>query len=419
MVATNFSNQTDMADTPFQIVVFGATSFVGQILARYLWQRYGAQGEVKWALAGRSKSKLEEVRSALGEGAQALPLILADAADEAALRQLCAQTRVVISTVGPYALYGSPLVKVCAETGTDYCDLTGEVPWMAQMIAAHEATAQQTGARIVHTCGFDSVPSDLGVQFLQEQAQQRYQTHCNSVRMRIGKIKGGLSGGTVASMLNMMREVEKDPSVKRVLTNPFVLTPTGRGPRQPNVNFMAFDDDAQSWLAPFVMASINTRVVHRSNHLLGMPYGNDFCYDEAMMTGPGLGGRMRAMGMAIGLGAFLVASSFKTSRNFLERHVVPKPGEGPSPQSQERGFYDLRFMGQTANGQKLTVKVTGDRDPGYGSTAKMLGEAGACLAFDLPKSEFKGGFWTPAALMGTRLRDRLSKHAGLTFGMVS
>lgn len=407
-----------MTDTPFQIVVFGATSFVGQILCRYLWSRYGAHGEVKWALAGRSKSKLEQIRSELGEGAQTLPLILADAADEQALRALCAQTRVVISTVGPYALYGSPLVKVCAETGTDYCDLTGEVPWMAQMIAAHEATAKQTGARIVHTCGFDSVPSDLGVQFLQEEAARRYQAPCNTVRMRIAKIKGGLSGGTVASMLNMMREVEKDPSVKRVLTNPFVLTPQGRGPRQPNVNFMAYDKEAGSWLAPFVMASINTRVVHRSNHLMGMPYGADFKYDEAMMTGPGIGGRMRAMGMASGLAGFLVASSFKTTRNFLERHVVPKPGEGPSPQSQERGFYDLRFMGETAKGQKLIAKVTGDRDPGYGSTAKMLGEAGACLAFDLPKSEFKGGFWTPAALMGTHLRERLVKHAGLGFSIL-
>jgi len=407
-----------MTDTPFDIVVFGATSFVGQILCRYLWQRHGTGGEVKWALAGRSQAKLEQVRGQLGHGAQALPLLVADAADEQALRAVCQQTRVVISTVGPYALYGSPLVKVCAETGTDYCDLTGEVPWMAQMIAAHENTAKKTGARIVHTCGFDSVPSDLGVQYLQEQAQAKFGTPCTSVRMRIARIKGGLSGGTVASMLNMMREMEKDPSVKRVLTNPFVLTPQGRGIRQPNVNFMAYDDAARSWLAPFVMASINTRVVHRTNHLMGSPYGQDFKYDEAMMTGPGLAGRLRAFGMAAGLGGFMVASSFKTTRHLLERYVVPKPGEGPSPQSQERGLYDLRFMGETSQGQKMTAKVTGDRDPGYGSTAKMLGEAGACLAFDLPKSEMGGGFWTPAALMGSKLRSRLIQHAGLKFDVL-
>ncbi|MEN9452811.1 MAG: hypothetical protein RLZZ369_1870, partial [Pseudomonadota bacterium] len=359
-----------------------------------------------------------QVRGQLGHGAQALPLLVADAADENALRAVCQQTRVVISTVGPYALYGSPLVKVCAETGTDYCDLTGEVPWMAQMIAAHEGTAKRTGARIVHTCGFDSVPSDLGVQYLQEQAQAKFGAPCENVRMRIARIKGGLSGGTVASMLNMMREMEKDPSLKRVLTNPFVLTPQGRGIRQPNVDFMAYDHAARSWLAPFVMASINTRVVHRTNHLMGAPYGKDFKYDEAMMTGPGLSGRLRAFGMAAGLGGFMVASAFKTTRHLLERYVVPKPGEGPSPQSQERGLYDLRFMGETSQGQKITAKVTGDRDPGYGSTAKMLGEAGACLAFDLPKSETGGGFWTPAALMGDKLRSRLVQHAGLKFDVV-
>ncbi len=407
-----------MPDTPFDIVVFGATSFVGQILCRYLWQRHGLSGDVKWALAGRSRTKLEQVRGQLGNGAQALPILIADAADDNALRAVCQQTRVVISTVGPYALYGSPLVKVCAETGTDYCDLTGEVAWMAQMIAAHEGTAKRTGARIVHTCGFDSVPSDLGVQYLQEQAQAKFGAPCENVRMRIARIKGGLSGGTVASMLNMMREMEKDPSLKRVLTNPFVLTPQGRGIRQPNVDFMAYDHAARSWLAPFVMASINTRVVHRTNHLMGAPYGKDFKYDEAMMTGPGLSGRLRAFGMAAGLGGFMVASAFKTTRHLLERYVVPKPGEGPSPQSQERGLYDLRFMGETSQGQKITAKVTGDRDPGYGSTAKMLGEAGACLAFDLPKSETGGGFWTPAALMGDKLRSRLVQHAGLKFDVV-
>ena len=356
-----------MTDTPFQIVVFGATSFVGQILCRYLWSRYGAGGEVKWALAGRSKSKLEQIRSELGEGAQALPLILADAADEQALRALCAQTRVVISTVGPYALYGSPLVKVCAETGTDYCDLTGEVPWMAQMIAAHEATAKQTGARIVHTCGFDSVPSDLGVQFLQEEAARRYQAPCNTVRMRIAKIKGGLSGGTVASMLNMMREVEKDPSVKRVLTNPFVLTPQGRGPRQPNVNFMAYDKDAGSWLAPFVMASINTRVVHRSNHLMGMPYGADFKYDEAMMTGTGVKGLATATALTAGLGGLAVGAAIGPVRRLLESSVLPRPGEGPSPAEQASGHFDLRFFGRSEDGRTLNARVTGERDPGYGA----------------------------------------------------
>lgn len=407
-----------MSQKKFHIIVFGATSFVGQILCQYLFKRHGAGGELNWALAGRSQPKLQQIRAQLGQGAESLPLLVADAADESALRDLCAQTSVVISTVGPYALYGSPLVKVCAETGTDYCDLTGEVQWMARMIAAHEATAKQTGARIVHACGFDSVPSDLGVQFLQEEAQRRFKQPCNTVRMRIAKLKGGLSGGTVASMLTMVREIEKDPSLRRVLANPYALCPDQRGVRQANVNFASYDNDAHSWLAPFVMASINTRVVHRSNHLSGGLYGKDFRYDEALMTGPGLPGQLKAVTMGTGLIGFMAATAMRPTRHLLERYVVPKPGEGPSPQSQERGHYDLRFMGQTADGQRLTTRVTGDRDPGYGSTSKMLGEAGACLALDLPQADFPGGFWTPATLMGDKLRRRLIEHAGLTFDVL-
>jgi len=401
------------------IVVFGATSFVGQILCRYLWRRHGASGSLSWALAGRSLPKLQELRSALGAGAEALPLIVADAADEQALRALCASTRVVVSTVGPYALYGSPLVKVCAETGTDYCDLTGEVQWIARMIAEHEATARRTGARIVHCCGFDSVPSDLGVHFLEEQAQQRFGAPCVSVRLRVKSMRGAASGGTVASMLNVVKESVRDPAVRRLMSNPFALCPEGSPVRQPNVAFAEYAEDAQSWVAPFVMAGINTRVVHRSNALAGAAYGRHFRYDESMMTGPGLKGRATAMAVAAGLGGFLAAAAVPPSRYLLERFVVPKPGEGPSPEAQERGNYDFRFFGHTEAGQSLTVKVTGDRDPGYGSTGKILGEAAVCLALDTPKADFPGGFWTPATVLGARLRERLVAHAGLTFEVLA
>lgn len=400
----------------YSFVVFGATSFVGQILCRYLLQRHGAQG---WAMAGRSLAKLQTLQGELGAEAAQVPLIVADASDEMALGTLCAQTRVVISTVGPYALYGSPLVKVCAETGTDYCDLTGEVQWIRRMIAAHEATAKASGARIVHCCGFDSIPSDLGVHYLQQAAQERFGAPCTRVKLRIRTLRGGFSGGTVASLMNVMRELSEDPSLRKVMADPYAVCPPAVGrPRQPDVMFAQYDAELKSWLAPFVMAGINTRIVHRSNALKGDVYGSDFRYDEAMLTGPGFKGRATAVGVSLGLGGFVAAAALPPTRWLLENYVVPKPGEGPTPEQQEKGRYDFRFHGSTANGRTLAVKVTGDRDPGYGSTAKMLGEAGACLA-ELDRKAVPGGFWTPATALGDALVERLQAHAGLTFGVIA
>jgi len=319
------------------LVVFGATSFVGQILARYLWQRHGANGQVRWALAGRSRQKLEEVRNSLGAGAEALPILIADAANEDDLKTLCAQTRVIVSTVGPYALYGSPLVKVCAETGTDYCDLTGEVQWIARMIREHEATAQKTGARIVHCCGFDSIPSDLGSFFLQQAAIRQFGQPCQRVKLRVKSMRGGASGGTVASMLNVVKESLNDPSILKLLANPYSLCPGVQGVRQPDVRLPEYDQDAFSWVAPFIMSGINSRVVLRSAMLNGT-YGPDFQYDEAVMTGSGFKGRATAAAISGGIAGFLASAALPPSRWVLERFVVPKPGEGPSPEAQEKGI---------------------------------------------------------------------------------
>ena len=407
----------DMNQPQHQVVVFGATSFVGQILCRYLLERHGVDGSLRWAMAGRSETKLRQLQTQLGAGAERIPLIVVDAADEAGLRALCTGTRVVVSTVGPYALYGSPLVKVCAETGTDYCDLTGEVQWIHRMIEAHEATAKRTGARIVHCCGFDSIPSDLGVHFLQQQTQARYGTPATRIKLRVKAMRGGLSGGTVASMMNAVREVAVNPAVRKLMTDPYAVCAHGGAdrPRQPEVRFAEFDADTRGWVAPFVMAAINTRIVHRSNALKNDAYGREFLYDEAMMTGPGFKGRMAAAGVALGLGGFVAATLLPPTRWLLEKFVVPKPGEGPSPEDQEKGYYDYRFYGRTADGQSLRAKVTGDRDPGYGSTAKILGEAAVCLALDVPKDRLAGGFWTPATALGDALIQRLIAHAGLTF----
>lgn len=409
---------TDTKAANYDLVVFGATSFVGQILARYLLENYGADKEVKWAIAGRSEGKLDQLKSDLGAGAASLPVILADAADEPALRDLCGQTRVVISTVGPYALFGETLVKVCAETGTDYCDLTGEVQWIRRMIERYEAKAKESGARIVHCCGFDSIPSDMGVWFLQQQSEATFGKPCQDVRMRVKVAKGGLSGGTVASMINVAKEAGADPKLRKELANPFSICPPEHRSekRQPSLKSAEFDKNFNAWLAPFVMGAINTRVVHRSNALQGARYGKEFTYDEAIMTGKGTKGRLAAYGMVGALGAFFTASAIKPTRWVVEK-LVPKPGEGPSPDDQEKGFYDLRFVGKTTDGKTMITKVTGDRDPGYGSTSKMLGEAGLCLAFDV-KEDVKGGFWTPASALDGKLLERLQANAGLTFEVV-
>ena len=404
----------------YQVVVFGATSFVGQLLTRYLFERHGAHGDLSWAIAGRSVAKLEELRNSLGKAAATLPVIIADADDEKSLRSLCKQTRVVASTVGPYALYGSTLVKVCAQTGTDYCDLTGEPQWMAHMLKEHEVEAQKSGARIVHCSGFDSVPSDLGTYFLQQQSLTRYGQVCSRVKLRVKAARGGASGGTVASMLESIRQSVANPALRKLLNNPYAFCSSGSSdlPRQPNPQFASFDEDAQAWIAPFVMAVINTKVVHRSNELSAYSYGHDFVYDEAMLAGRGVVGRATAIGIALALAAFTGAVAISPARQLLERFVLPKPGEGPTPAQQEAGFYDIRFLGKTSTGNKLTVKVTGDRDPGYGSTCKILGEAAVCLAVDIAKSDKPGGFWTPSTLFGDALIARLREHAGLTFSVV-
>lgn len=406
---------TKSAETAYDLVVFGATSFVGQILTRFLFDTYGVDQSVKWAIAGRSEQKLSALKSELGDAGKSLPLLLADASDDAALASMCEQARVIISTVGPYALYGEPLVRACARSGTDYCDLTGEVQWIRKMVERYEEDAKASGARIVHCCGFDSIPSDMGVWFLQNQAEQTFGKPCRDVRMRVKIAKGEFSGGTVASMMNVAKEAAADPKLRKELANPFSICPPEHRSeaRQPSLKGAEFDTTFNAWLAPFVMGAINTRVVHRSNAMQNARYGKEFTYDEAMMTGRGIKGRLAAYAITGGLAAFFTASAIKPTRWLVEK-FVPQPGEGPSPESQKAGFYDFRFVGRTEDGKTIITKVTGDQDPGYGSTGKMLCEAGMCLAFDIPVDQ-PGGFWTPSSLLNGKLMDRLTGKAGLTF----
>ena len=401
----------------FDLIVFGATSFVGEILCQYLVKEYGVDGDVKWAAAGRSQSKLEKLRASLGKTAEQLTLLTADAADEVALKTLCDQTKVIISTVGPYALYGEPLVKVCVETGTDYCDLTGEVQWVKRMITRYQGQAQESGARIVHCCGFDSIPSDMGVWHLQQQAQQQFGAAATDIRMRVKAMRGAASGGTIASMINITKEAAKSKELRKELANPYSICPANHSfkGRQRNVTAPEFDKESNQWAGPFIMAGINTRVVHRSNALSGNAYGDKFLYDESVLMGKGAKGRMTAGGFVLGIGVFLAGAAIKPTRWVMENYMLPKPGEGPSPKAQEKGFYDIRFIGETEKGDVIKTKVTGDRDPGYGSTSKMLAQAGLSLAFDVSNEEKGGGFWTTATVFDQRFVDRLTSKAGIGF----
>ena len=409
-----------MAVKKYDLVIYGATSFVGQILTEYLYEHIGLTRKVKWAIAGRSEVKLEALRDSLGEGASKLPILTADAGDQVALDAMCQKSRVMVSTVGPYMLYGELLVKACAENGNDYCDLTGEAYWIKLMIDKYAKVAKKSGARIVNCCGFDSIPSDLGVQFLQQAGKERYGSFFRQVKLRVKAMKGGASGGTIASMIEMIIAAKADPAVRSAMGNPYVLCPDKHtySNRQISVKGPVYDKDFGSWSAPFIMEAINARVVLRSNSLLKMAYGKDFSYGEAMLSGPGIKGRFTALGITLGLGAFAGGLILNPIRNLMQKYVLPKPGEGPSLQDQLNGYFDIRLHGQNKKGQQLMVKVTGDRDPGYGCTAKMLAQAGLCLAFDLPKEDKAGGVWTPATAMGEKLIPRLVGDAGMTFEVV-
>ena len=404
-----------MTSREHDVVVYGATSFVGQILCRYLVRRHGTDGGLRWAIAGRSASKLDEVAASTGAD---VPRIVADASDRSALDEVAASTKVVASTVGPYALYGSELVAAVVDAGSDYCDLTGEVQWMRRMIDAHQTRAEETGARIVHTCGFDSIPSDLGTWFTQQRAMEQFGEPCVEVRMSVKGARGGVSGGTAASGMQMFEEMSENPELRKMVADPYVLAPVDlrQGPTQPGLSRPRRDDRFESWVAPFVMAPTNSAVVLRSHALLGQPWGRDFTYGETMMTGDGVVGGVAAWGMTAGLAAFTGAASFGPTRKLLGK-VIPKPGAGPSEAKQQAGYFDLRFVGRTASGQEIRTKVTGDADPGYGSTAKMLGES-AVAFLDLDPANVGGGFWTPASAFGDALIERLEAHAGVRFDVL-
>lgn len=408
-----------MTERAFDIVLWGATGATGRRTAHHLARRCGER-RLRLAIGGRNREKLEAVRKDLPKAEIPVAILVGDSHDLAFMAAVAARTRVVVSTVGPFALYGSELVAACVENGTHYCDLTAEPQWMRAMIDAHEAKARETGARVVHSCGHDSIPSDLGVQFLQEAAIARFGKPCWRVTTRVTQMKGGFSGGTAASFLNAMRLRETDADFDRLSRDPYALCPEGErnGPDGPDRMMpieVTWDADLRAWTKPYFMGPMNAKVVRRSNAIMGYPYGRDFRYQETGLTRGGLGGWWAAMQSTLFGRLFLVAMSIPATRGLLQRHVLPKSGEGPSKEVREAGFYELVQVGEMPDGAILKARITGQGDPGVRSTTLMLTEAALCLAEDADEISVGGGFWTPAAAMGKLLRDRITAHAGLTF----
>ena len=389
-----------MSDREFDVVIFGASGYTGKLVAEYMQDQYGDDISIKYAIAGRNTEKLLEVKKDLNLN-EDITILEVDSTDLDSLDKMTTSAKCILTTVGPYQLYGSKLVESCAKNGTDYVDLTGEPGWMYEMINAHKETAQKSGARLVFSCGFDSIPFDLGVYFVQNAAKEKFGKPAPHVRGRVKAMNGEFSGGTIASLGATMSTLKEKPELIKVLANPFSLTEGFEGPSQLDDSKPLLDEKMNMWLAPFVMAPINTKNIHRSNALLDHAYGKDFCYDEMMIAGEGDEGEQIAKAMSSG--------------NPMGGDNVPQPGEGPSKESREQGNYDVLFFADLEEGS-IGARVTGDMDPGYGSTSKMIAESALCLVQDC--SNLAGGIYTPAPSMGEKLIDRLIKKAGLTFDIV-
>ena len=396
----------------FDIIIWGATGFTGRLVAEYIFKNYSSE-KLNWAIAGRDKKKLINVRDKIAD--ENIPIIIADSFDEVSLTKMTQKTKVICSTVGPYSKYGSLLVKSCIKTNTHYCDLAGEAQWIRKIVDTYHQEAKNRKIRIVNSCGFDSIPSDIGVYFIYKNLPD-INIKLDKISMRVSGFKGSLSGGTYASMNNIITEASKDSLIRKILTNPYGLNPEGQrsGPDKRDLNKVKYDKDSKSWIAPFMMAGINTKIVRRSNALSNYSYGKNFTYDESVMTGDGFRGRIRAIISVLPL-IFLSAkpgSLLKRIFNFF----TPKPGQGPNENERENGYYSMRFYIRYNDKSRALVRVTGDRDPGYGSTSKMLAESAICLSKDSLKDTY--GVITPSIAMGDQILDRLQAKAGLTFKFI-
>lgn len=401
----------DRAARPFDVVVWGATGFTGRLVAEHLARTAGG---ARWAMAGRNLQKLSATRDAIASrfpAAATAPLLVGDADDPASLDAIASQARAVCATVGPFARHGEPIVAACVKNGADYCDITGEPHFIRRVIDTYDAAARAAGVRVVPTCGFDSIPSDLGTFVLAEHAREELGRALAEVRAYVRAAKGGVSGGTVASMVQVMEAASKDRALRRLLSDPYALSPDrandldtdGRDPLAPR-----WDGEAGGWAAPWVMGAINTRVVRRSNALLGHRYGRSFRYQESMLMPGRVAGAAKALATAAGLGlGMAVLGGSSSARRWVEKKLPS--GQGPTADQRESGFFKLRLLAVLEGDTRATLeaRVEGQGDPGYAATSRMLGESALCLALDPPRPGFEGGVLTPATAMGMRLVERL------------
>ncbi len=379
----------------YDFVIYGATGFTGKLVVEYAIKQYNNNNEVSWAIAGRNNEKLEHVQEKYNLPSD-IGKIVVDSNDQNSIDEMVSQTKCVLTTVGPYQLYGEKIIKTCISTGTDYVDLCGEPGFMHKIISECSAEAKETGARVVFSCGFDSIPFDLGVLFVQEEVMSKLNKYAPSVRGRVRAMNGEFSGGTAASMKATMAALQSDPELINILVNPHALCEGIQGVQQDDDSKPTYDEELNTWVAPFFMAPINTKNIHRSNKLMNHIYGENFKYNEMWIQGPGEEGK--------------AAAEFISTMNPLGD--APEPGDGPSRESRENGNYDVLFCADV-DGETIKASVSGDMDPGYGSTSKMIAESAVCLVKDC--EDLAGGIYTPAASMGKKLIKRLETNAGLTF----
>ncbi len=379
----------------YDFVIYGATGFTGKLVVEYAINQYNNNNEISWAIAGRNNDKLEHVQEKYNLPSY-IGKIIVDSNDQNSIDEMVSQTKCVLTTVGPYQLYGEKIIKTCVSSGTDYVDLCGEPGFMHKIISECSAEARETGARIVFSCGFDSIPFDLGVLFVQEEALSKLNKYASSVRGRVRDMNGEFSGGTAASMKATMAALQSNPELINILVNPHALCDGINGVQQDDDSKPIYDKELDTWVAPFFMAPINTKNIHRSNKLMNHIYGENFKYNEMWIQGPGEEGK--------------AAAEFISTMNPLGD--APEPGDGPSRESRENGNYDVLFCADV-DGETIKASVSGDMDPGYGSTSKMITESAVCLVKDC--EDLAGGIYTPAASMGKKLIKRLESNAGLTF----
>jgi short subunit dehydrogenase-like uncharacterized protein len=407
-------------DRTRDLVIWGATGVAGRLVAEYLTEQYPPD-ELSIALGGRDEPRLRELEATLADQRSTwdeIPIVIGDASEPERLQAIAETTRVMCTTVGPYTIHGTPLVEACIAAGTDYCDLTGEINWVREMIDRYHDDAVDSATRIVHSCGFDSIPADLGTHLVQSFAIEEFGTPCDVARIYLEDGRGGVSGGTLASAAEVFRAASEDPLAQQTLRNPYSLAPKGeRDGVDPGAQLTVKKDPSRSeWTAPSPMALINERVVRRSNALLGYPWGREFECTEVVPTGDGLGGLVRAGIVSTGLKAATAGMAFAPTRGGLRRFVFPDPGDGPTREQIENGYFTVRVLGRGIAGDGPFVvesRVSADLDPGYGATARMLGEAATCLVRGQVNSPLEGGVLTPASGIGEPLADRL-RQAGLT-----